>query len=722
MRNIISIILILSFFLTSVIGPALGQGAVALNLPKPGAMIGLSESFAPVVLKGVSIHRDDPLLFDFIVDAGDSGLNGQKLTDETTKLVKYFLAGLAVPEQDLWVNLSPAEKDRIMADPLSHTDVGRDMLTQDYILKQVTATLMYPEKDLGRKFWDEIYRQVHAQLGNRDVPVDTFNKVWITPDETEVYQHDGQAFVTKAHLKVMLESDYLAMSNNRLPTRGHVAPFVNVSPSADITKNVLRAIIIPILEKEVNEGKNFAALRQIFHSLILAGWHKRAMKESLLSQVYAGTNKIDGIDIAEKNARQKVYARYLEAYRRGVYNYVKDEFDQATRETLPRKYFSGGIVYDRAMNPDFAADSAGVSVDHGQVRTYRLQKKADADFSMGALTERTKKLLSYVKLQVSQSGAPLSIEYIRRRQGIIDLFLEDLNKSNDWHDFYLGSSLNIDREVELLNKHIQEGTIQAYFKRKGILKDDRALWIIFSALNEQVKIEMNNFILINEFDIGLKWESSQRFISMLIREWITVWNLWEAAFHTYLTRGIHGINREPYLGCSLLLGSRLGNPYLQKDTRGYLDHAQSDEKKWKKLLLRSAEAFTISWIAIHLSNIFPDISSFTVFTQAHTHWPSLRQQLRRVFYFWSTTKKVKLVQRVETTVKQDSEDLGGIDLGQGDYLKVVGTDAAGMVRVDRAEILRLQQDLRGFVPIPVGNPYPVKPGMFPAVPSVAPSS
>ncbi len=353
----------------------MGQGAVALNLPKPGAMIGLSESFVPVVLKGVSIHRDDPLLFDFIVDAGDSGLNGQKLTDETTKLVKYFLAGLAVPEQDLWVNLSPTEKDRIMAEPLSHTDVGRDMLTQDYILKQVTATLMYPEKDLGRKFWDEIYRQVHAQLGDRDVPVDTFNKVWITPDEAEVYQHDGQAFVTQAHLKVMLESDYLAMSNNRLPTRGHVAPFVNVSPSADITKNVLRAIIIPILEKEVNEGKNFAALRQIFHSLILAGWYKRAMKESLLSQIYAGTNKIDGIDIAEKNARQKVYARYLEAYRRGVYNYVKDEFDQATRETLPRKYFSGGIVYDRAMKPDFAADSAGVKVDHGQVLEYRLRKR-----------------------------------------------------------------------------------------------------------------------------------------------------------------------------------------------------------------------------------------------------------------------------------------------------------------------------------------------------------
>ncbi len=86
------------------------------------------------------------------------------------------------------------------------------------------------------------------------------------------------------------------------------------------------------------------------------------------------------------------------------------------------------------------------------------------------------------------------------------------------------------------------------------------------------------------------------------------------------------------------------------------------------------------------------------------------------------TKKTPGTGDMSSSNNKITPNTGGIDLGQGDYLKVVGTDAAGMVRVDRAEILRLQQDLRGFVPIPVGNPYPVKPGMFPAVPSVAPSS
>ncbi|MFH0753227.1 MAG: hypothetical protein V2A70_01525, partial [Candidatus Omnitrophota bacterium] len=153
LRKTLCLFVLTAFIVTSLISPSYAQ--VIFNLPQPGAMVGLSEQFSPVVLKGVSIHPADPLLFDFMVDNGQTGLQGQALTDETTRLVKYFLAGLAVPEKELWVNLSPKENDRIMPDQLSHTDVGRELLAQDYLLKQITASLLYPEKDLGRKFWDK---------------------------------------------------------------------------------------------------------------------------------------------------------------------------------------------------------------------------------------------------------------------------------------------------------------------------------------------------------------------------------------------------------------------------------------------------------------------------------------------------------------------------------------------------------------------------------------
>ncbi|MFH0753860.1 MAG: hypothetical protein V2A70_04780 [Candidatus Omnitrophota bacterium] len=384
MRKLLSLFVVTAFILTSFISPSYAQ--VVFNLPQPGQMIGLSGVFSPVVLKGVSIHPEDPLLFDFIVDNGQSGLNGQALLDETTKLAKYFLAGVAVPENELWVNLSPKENDRIMADNLSHTDVGKELLAQDYILKQITSSLMYPENDLGRKFWDEIYSRAYSKFGSTDVPVDTFNKVWIAPSEATVYQNGNNAFVAGSHLKVMLESDYAAANGvaaGKGPAQGPARTL-----AGEMAKDVVREIIIPVLEKEVNEGKNFAALRQVFQSLILAGWYKNALKTSLLNQVYANTNKVEGITIEEQNAREKVYAQYMEAYRKGVFNYIKDDAVGARHgvpsmndERQPRKYFSGGANFDYAMTPVIKTglDAAQDVKFDGGVSSIQMRFQALAD-------------------------------------------------------------------------------------------------------------------------------------------------------------------------------------------------------------------------------------------------------------------------------------------------------------------------------------------------------
>ena len=47
--------------------------------------------------------------------------------------------------------------------------------------------------------------------GTTQVPVNTFNKVWIMADRAEVFEHNQTAFVVDSHLKVMLEEDYLAL-------------------------------------------------------------------------------------------------------------------------------------------------------------------------------------------------------------------------------------------------------------------------------------------------------------------------------------------------------------------------------------------------------------------------------------------------------------------------------------------------------------------------------
>ena len=48
-------------------------------------------------------------------------------------MLSLYLASMTIPKDDLWVNLSPYEKDRIIPNELGKTELGRDMLAQDYI-------------------------------------------------------------------------------------------------------------------------------------------------------------------------------------------------------------------------------------------------------------------------------------------------------------------------------------------------------------------------------------------------------------------------------------------------------------------------------------------------------------------------------------------------------------------------------------------------------------
>ena len=150
-------IAILIAFLTNTVGLSPCVQAQDFRLPVPGVMVHLSPEFNPPILKGIKVHPDNPFRFDFILDKGDSELSNDQLKDESSKLIKYFLASLTIPEKDLWVNLSPYEKERIIPQSFGLTEMGRDLLAEDYMLKQITASLIYPEDAIGKKFWKRIY-------------------------------------------------------------------------------------------------------------------------------------------------------------------------------------------------------------------------------------------------------------------------------------------------------------------------------------------------------------------------------------------------------------------------------------------------------------------------------------------------------------------------------------------------------------------------------------
>ena len=294
-----------------------------IDLPTPGTMLNSGKSFDSVLMKGVKIYPDNPLKFDFIIDTADSKLKGEALKNEINKLVKYFLASLTVSENDVWVNLSPYEEDRIIPEKLAATAMGRDLLAQDYILKQLTSSLLHPDKEIGKEFWRRSYEKADALYGNSNVAIDTFNKIWIMPDKAVVHQDGTKAFVGEKHLKVMLEDDHMSVNAK--------------------STGIIRELILPEIEREVNDGEHFARLRQIYNSMILASWFKRHLKKNILSKVYVGKNKTSGVAIKDKKMKEKIYAQYLEAFKVGVFDLTKKEKDSASKQLIKRRYFSGGF-------------------------------------------------------------------------------------------------------------------------------------------------------------------------------------------------------------------------------------------------------------------------------------------------------------------------------------------------------------------------------------------
>ena len=339
-KKIYSFVLVVLLSISLVFPPYIvsASNIDVFNLLPLGTILTVSSDiFVPFSIKGMKINRNNPLEFNFIIDTGHQDHRDKDWKiKETGKLVNYFLTVLTVHEENLWVNLSIYEKDRIIEENFGKTEMGRDLLLQDYLLKQFSASLIHPEGKLGEKFWKEIRKQSLNEEEKEAFLRDTFHKIWILPDEVEVSEGEDSVYITKSTLKVMLDKDYLAMqkTNNDLILDKYEENF---------STNIMKKIIVPVMEKEINEGKHFANLRQIYNSLILANWYKKTVKNKFLTKVYIGKNKVKGIDINSDSVNKAIYEKYIDSYKQGVFHYVKEDYDEMRQEISQVKYFSGGF-------------------------------------------------------------------------------------------------------------------------------------------------------------------------------------------------------------------------------------------------------------------------------------------------------------------------------------------------------------------------------------------
>lgn len=316
LRKVLSLLLLNVFFFsvnTQYLFAATETAAVSFDLPAANALVSLSDSFELPQLKGIKYDPANPYDLQFIMDQGDAV---QIEDEQKDKLVRLFLAALTIPEDKLWVNLSPYEEDRIIDDSVAKTEIGEVLLNQDYILKQLSSSLTNPDNELGKAYW-----------ANTDV--DGLNKIWISPQEIDIYDDLNTVFIDKITMNVQTEADYLA------------AKEINANV-ANRSSEIVRDLIVPEIREDVNKGRNFAELRQMISSVVLAQWFKHKFANSLYT-FYFNAEKLSGLDLVGAKIKEKVFERYVDAFNSGAYNVVKKVKDPQTGRLLKKAYFSGGI-------------------------------------------------------------------------------------------------------------------------------------------------------------------------------------------------------------------------------------------------------------------------------------------------------------------------------------------------------------------------------------------
>jgi len=342
--------------LTVEIVPAgLAQTAPAVSAAPSVSGFSAADSASALSLRGLMFDPNQPLSMQFLLHSSDSTLN--IVPDSTAQRVaEYFLGALAIPEDQLWVNLSPAEPDRTASEDLAKTRMGADLLEQDYQLKLLMARLMDPQTPTGQKFWETAKSLNTDKFSSHQLQ--SLQKVWVVPQKAVIYENDRGVFIAESRMGIMLEGEHRAVFGNK-----------EEAEASDAVLSALREIVIPEVEREVNEGEAFRRLRQIYQAMILATWYKRKLKQSVLGQVYADQGKISGVENSGSVEMEQIYQDYLGAFDRGN-GLIVEEYDPSSGTVVPVAYQTGGVemaMLDGTLMISSLADMVLQSLTGGKV-------------------------------------------------------------------------------------------------------------------------------------------------------------------------------------------------------------------------------------------------------------------------------------------------------------------------------------------------------------------
>jgi len=349
---------------------------VAPQLPVPTYLQGLQplDKFRPMHLRSMAF---DPAQtrFSLLLDQGDNlRPSTRAVTDATAKVMEYFQIGLRLPNNSFWVNLRPDSSQRVIDPDLERTDLGKVFLEADLQLKKDLAQFTAPATPAGKMYWKKLYARAESLFGQEDVTIPTMTRPWIIPGEIIIKQQGTSAYVYKATMRVMLEQDYIssrdgAQTPAALATAAAIADPRMKELNAYSTQ-LIKDLVLPRLNREVNASRRYAGLRQAFYSLVLAQWFKTRIASAQVGESektehgYAQMKRlIDSRDLTGLISKQPCptqdyYRQYRKSFEQGEYK--KEEALSTPHGMVIRRYTSGGIF--GAVQPQTAGVAAETDV------------------------------------------------------------------------------------------------------------------------------------------------------------------------------------------------------------------------------------------------------------------------------------------------------------------------------------------------------------------------
>ena len=201
-----------------------------------------------------------------------------------------------------------------------------------------------PETPEGKDYWNKLYQKAGELFGLENITIPTLTRPWIVPDEIIVRESTDSTYIYKATLKVILEQDYLK-DNALYSFKDERLKALN-----EYSSQLIRETIIPKLTKEINTSKRYAALRQVFYSLILAQWFKARQTGKDNPYSWRINNKdLTNLLSQTPYSIDTYFKAYKDNFEKGEYN-IKEPAYTPYGQVI-RSYFSGGITIMPADTP-----------------------------------------------------------------------------------------------------------------------------------------------------------------------------------------------------------------------------------------------------------------------------------------------------------------------------------------------------------------------------------